>query len=279
MNFDPSKPWAGRVPLETVCRNPEQPRKRFDPAELAKLGASLKRRQQVPCPVIPYQTEKRPQVRWMLVDGERRWRAAQAAGLETLWVAYEPGVDAENIHESSLAANFCREGHTKMDTAAALKREIDAGKTRDELAAVVGKSESWVTTHLLLNDLVPALQQLLDPPTPKEQRISLTIAARLAGYPQERQFMLYKKHVAGRALTQAAHSLRVNEGAAKSSVSDVRYALGRIRYARAAVGELQLIRERMVKEMTREEADQALKVLEEIRTHVTQLTVDLRCVK
>lgn len=192
-------------------------------------------------------------------------------------MAYEPGVDETNIHESSLAANFNREGHTKMDTARALRREIEAGESVDDLAEVVGKGVSWVRQYLSLNDLVPELQEMLDS-TDKSRRLAVALGALLAGYPQEKQLTLYRKHVAGQGHEAARHSVRVSEGAARNHTSDSKWGLRRIAGAAAAVAELKTLREKIVKQMTKEEAEAGLVMLDEIRTGVISLAVDLRLV-
>lgn len=277
MEIDVNKTWTGRVALESVCRNPEQPRVYFDPVALDKLGASLKRRQQVPCPVVPFTDPKRPQIQWMLIDGERRWRAAQRAGLKTLWVAYNPGVDATNMHECSLAANFNREGHTKMDTARALQKEVDAGKTATELAAVTGKSEAWVSMHLMLMKLDPVLQELLDPPTPKDRRLSLVVAYELARRPLKKQMRLYTLYCQGKGEGAAVNMLRAKEGTAGGVTAsgraprasdDARYVLNRIKNAFQAVRELNALGPKVLKALDATKAAAGLEMLAQIRKEI-----------
>lgn len=277
MKIDLKQPWTGRVAVESVCRNPEQPRVHFDTASLDKLGASMKRRQQAPCPVVPFKDPKRPQIAWMLIDGERRWRAAQRAKLPELWVAYDPGVDASNIHECSLAANFNREGHTKMDTARALQREIDAGKTTAELAAVTGKSDSWVSMHLMLMKLDPVLQELLDPPTPKDRRLPLVVAYELARRPLAKQQRLYTLYCQGRSEGAAVNLIRAKEGTAGGTTvsgraarpsDDARYVLNRIKNAFQAVRELNALGPKVLKALDATKAAEGLEMLAKIRTEI-----------
>jgi ParB/RepB/Spo0J family partition protein len=280
MKIDLTQPWSGRVAVESVCRNTAQPRVHFDVPLLEKLGRSMKRKQQAPCPVIPYQDKHRPAVQWMLVDGERRWRAAQTVGLKTLWVCYEPGVTDENLHESSLAANFNREGHTKMDTARALQKEIDAGRTVDELADVVGKSNTWVTMHLSLMKLHAELQVMMDPPTPKDRRISLSVAGALSAYPKEKQMALFAKHCAGRKEGAALAVLRTSAGAARSSTrdTDAQYAFGRIKSAFQTVRELNVLGDKILGKLSPEKAAEALVMLEQIRADVVPIKLKLEAI-
>jgi len=279
MKLDLNKPWTGRVAVESVCRNPEQPRVHFDVPSLTKLGCSMKRRQQAPCPVIPHRDPKRPEIEWMLIDGERRWRAAQQVKLKTLWVCFEPGVTTANLHESSLAANFNREGHTKMDTARALQKELDAGSTKEELADVVGKSTAWVEMYLALNKLHPELQIMLDPPTAKERRIPLSIACNLAGYPQTKQMGLYEKHCRGRKEGGALTMLRVKAGApAAHRGSDARYVLGRIKGAMQAVRELNVLGDKILNKLSPDKAAEGVVMLEQIRAEVVPLKMKLEAI-
>jgi ParB family chromosome partitioning protein len=279
MKIDLKKPWSGRVPVESVCRNPEQPRVHFDTVSLDKLGASMKRRQQVPCPVLPHHDPKRPEIQWMLIDGERRWRASQRAKLETLWIAYDPGVTAENIHECSLAANFNREGHTKMDTAKALQREIDAGKTAAELAAVVGKSEAWVSQHLLLMKLDPVLQELLDPPTPKDRQLRMAVAVELARRPLAKQQKLYNVYCQGRSETEAVAMIRAKEGVVgrghdgptTRKTDDARYVLNRIKNAFQAVRELNALGTKVLNALDATKAAEGLEMLARTRSEIQKI--------
>jgi len=259
-----------------VCRNPEHPRVHFDVPSLVKLGGSMKRRQQAPCPVIPFTDAKRPEIQWMLIDGERRWRAAQTTNLKTLWVCYEPGVTKENLHESSLAANFNREGHTKMDTARALQKELDAGSTKEELAEVVGKSITWVQMYLDLNKLHPELQIMIDPPTPKDRRIPLTIASNLAAYPQNKQMGLYDKHCRGHREGSALTMLRVKAGAPPAARdTNAVFVMGRIRGAMRSVRELNVLGGKVLKRLTPDKAAEALVMLAQIQADVVPLKMEL----
>jgi ParB/RepB/Spo0J family partition protein len=193
-NFDASRPWAGMVPMESVVRNPEQPRADFPAAEIAALAISMKAGQAQPCTVIPFTDAKRPQVRWMLVDGECRWRAAQKNGMEELYVCYRPGVTQENLHRVSFASNFCRLSHTKEETAKAIEKEHKAGQTYEEIGAMVGKTAAWaLQTHQLLK-LHPQLLKYMDEADPATGRkLSLRVALLMVNQPPEKQLATYLK--------------------------------------------------------------------------------------
>lgn len=286
MKIDLKQPWTGLVAVESVCRNPEQPRVHFETTALDKLGASMKRRQQVPCPVVPFEDPKRPQIQWMLIDGERRWRAAQRVKLPELWVAYSPGVDDEDLHESSLAANFNREGHTKMETARALQREVQAGKTQEEVAAMVGKSDAWVNQYLTLMKLDPVLQELLDPPTPKDRRIRLTVAVELARRPLARQQRLYEMYCQGKSETAAVAMIRAkegvvgrgNDGPTSRRQDDVRHVLNCIKKGWQAVKELNALGPKVLKALDAAKAAEGLEWLAKIRTEMGPIKSELEAI-
>lgn len=179
---DFSKPWAGMVPLESVVRNPEQPRVRFPKEEIERLGESMSRPpgQTSPCTVIPYVSKVNARVAWMLVDGECRWRAAKEKGLPELYVSYKPGITVENLHLASFAANFCRTPHTKEETARAIDKERAAGRSYEDIAATVGKSHTWARAHHDLLKLHPRLLKWMDEPDPQVGRkLSMNVATQL----------------------------------------------------------------------------------------------------
>lgn len=272
MKIDLKEPWTGRVPVESICRNPGQPRVVFDSGALARLGKALRKRQQQPCRVIPHKDPHNSSIKWMLVDGERRWRAARSVKMENLWVCYEPGVDQDNIHESSLAANFNREGHTKMDTARALQKEIDQGKVVEDLAELVGWSETNVRNYLDLLKLHPEMQEMLDHKD-KERRLPLRVAIALARFPKDKQRKLYDQHVAGKREGDAITHLRVHAGGhnpRRDGGEDNRFVIRRIQGALTAVTNINQL-EDMIAKLSPDKAAAALVLLEKIRAETTTL--------
>lgn len=203
MKIDLRKPWAGMVPIESVVRNPEQPRVSFPAGEIAALAASLRAEAQVtPCAVMPSGKAVKPdkdgltQVgEWMLVDGEMRWRAARKAGLRELFICYRPGVTAENLHIVSFAANFCRTAHTKAETARAIDKERAAGRTYDAIGEIVGKTNAWACQHHQLLQLHPELLKFVDEPDPfTGRKLAMKNALLFVGQPHDRQLAVYRRH-------------------------------------------------------------------------------------
>src|ERR1700726_731353 len=137
------------LPLELISPNPRQPRGRFDEETLAALAASLGERG-VLQPVLV-----RPKAggTYELVAGERRWRAARLAGLDTIPALVRARADAEAL-ELALIENMAREDLNPIDEAracAALVEEL--GLTREEVGRRVGRGRVAVTNLMRLLDL------------------------------------------------------------------------------------------------------------------------------
>jgi ParB family chromosome partitioning protein len=146
------------IPVELVVPNPKQPRKAFDEAALEALAGSLRERG-VLQPVLV-----RPVAggTYELVAGERRWRAAQLAGLETIPALVRDRDDAEAL-EAALIENMAREDLNPVEEAracAALVEEL--GLTREVVGLRVGRSRVAVSNLLRLLDLPDEALELLE---------------------------------------------------------------------------------------------------------------------
>ena len=146
------------VPVELVVPNPRQPRRSFDEAALEALAASLRERG-VLQPVLV-----RPVVggTYELVAGERRWRAAQIAGLAEIPALVRDRDDAEAL-EAALIENMAREDLNPVEEAracAALVEEL--GLTRESVGRRVGRSRVAVTNLMRLLDLPDEALELLE---------------------------------------------------------------------------------------------------------------------
>ena len=186
------------IPVARIRRFANQPRKRFNRKHLRELGESMAQETQI-LPIMVVRVTDDPEHDYELVDGERRWRAAEMMGfplIKAVVKSREEIPSKQNQHTKSLVANFCREGHSHIEIATALIKEREAGKSPKELARMVGKSEVWVYSYLRLNNLEPSLKALLDPELPAEQQLGFQLATVLAGLPSNRQFDAYRE-VAG----------------------------------------------------------------------------------
>jgi ParB family transcriptional regulator, chromosome partitioning protein len=137
------------IALELVAPNPEQPRKRFDEDALQGLADSVKDRG-VLQPVL---VRPRPGGTYELVAGERRWRAAQLAGLETLPALVQKRDDAQSL-EVALIENMAREDLNPIEAARAVAALVEElGLTREEVGRRVGRSRVAISNLLRLLDL------------------------------------------------------------------------------------------------------------------------------
>jgi ParB family chromosome partitioning protein len=137
------------LPVELIVPNPRQPRRTFDEATLEALASSLRERG-VLQPVLV-----RPVAggTYELVAGERRWRAAQLAGLETLPALVQQRDDAQSL-EAALIENMAREDLNPIEAARAVAALVEElGLTREEVGRRVGRSRVAVSNLLRLLDL------------------------------------------------------------------------------------------------------------------------------
>jgi ParB/RepB/Spo0J family partition protein len=268
-DFDPGQPWTGYVPPEQVCANPDQPRKVFAEPELQALGMSMRISQEQPCTVVPAMLKGFPSVRWMLVDGERRWRAATAEGLPLLWVTYKPGVTAENIHRCSLTANFCRAGHTKMETCNAFAHELSLGATTLEIATSIGKSEASVLQYLALQKLHPELQAKLD--GPKGDRLPFATGVLLSKLPPEQQLKAWAANKDKPAMAQT-HAIRTTavKTAGYSDATNAQRITGMVSKALQTIQLLNGLGEIMMRSLTPNRAAKIKNMLTEMRGQAKQ---------
>ena len=145
------------LPVELITPNPKQPRRRFDEDTLQALAGSLGERG-VLQPVLV-----RPKAggTYELVAGERRWRAAQMAGLKTIPALVRARADAEAL-ELALIENMAREDLSPIEEAracAALVEEL--GLTREEVGRRVGRGRVAVSNLIRLLDLPDEVVELL----------------------------------------------------------------------------------------------------------------------
>ncbi len=139
------------VSLTDIEPNPDQPRKRFTPDEIASLAASI-REKGILQPIL-VRPNPREGVRYEIVAGERRWRAAQQAALHEVPVLVETFSDTEAL-EVALIENIQRVDLNPMEEAESYSRLIDAhGYTQEQLAEGVSKSRSHIANTLRLMKL------------------------------------------------------------------------------------------------------------------------------
>jgi ParB family chromosome partitioning protein len=145
------------VPPELIEPNPRQPRREFDEGALVSLADSLRERGVLqPILVRPVHGGT-----YELIAGERRWRAAQIAGLETVPALVRPHDDAESL-ELALIENMAREDLNPVEEARACALLVEElGLTREDVGRRVGRSRVAVSNLLRLLDLPDEVLDLL----------------------------------------------------------------------------------------------------------------------
>ncbi len=144
------------LPIEAIDRNPAQPRKRFEEAKLEELARSI-RQHGVVEPILV----RREGGRYRILAGERRWRAAQRAGLKEVPAVLREATEREAF-ELALVENLQREDLNAIEEAEAYEVLLeDHGLTQEKLAERVGKERSTVANALRLLRLPPEVREEL----------------------------------------------------------------------------------------------------------------------
>ena len=145
------------VAISAISPNPRQPRTHFDPAALNELIASIKEIGILQPPVVRQTTPGK----YELVMGERRFRAAKAAGLKTIPVIIRQTPDNELLREA-LIENIHRSQLNALEEAAAYSQLLtDFNCTHDELAQKLGRSRPLISNTIRLMNLPTSVQQKL----------------------------------------------------------------------------------------------------------------------
>lgn len=166
---------VARLPIASIRPLPGQPRRNFAEAAIAELAASIAARGLLQ-PII---VRPAPDgVGYQLVAGERRWRAAQRAGLHDI-PALVRTLDDSATYEIALVENVQRQDLNAIEEAVGYRRLIaDYGHSQDAIATLIGKSRSHVANLLRLLDLPDAVQTLV-----VEGALSMGHARALIGHP------------------------------------------------------------------------------------------------
>jgi ParB family chromosome partitioning protein len=182
------------VPRDQVFPDPDQPRRFFDEESLDGLVASLKEMGQL----MPLRV-RFVDGRMVIVDGERRWRAAKPAGLAQLAIIVEekPGTEAGTL-QRQLVLNCQREDFSPVEKAGAIRRLMDAtGWNASQVAERLGLSKATVCRLLQLLDLPESIKDRVD-----SGEISLTAANSLARVTDGEQQAALASQVASGRLTR-----------------------------------------------------------------------------
>jgi ParB family chromosome partitioning protein len=148
---------ARRAPIENLRPNPRNPRRMFTDDELDELSASIRERGIIqPIVVRALQDDK-----FEIIAGERRWRAAQRAGLHDVPIAVVEANDAQSL-EFAIIENVQRADLNPIEEASGyLALMDDFNRTQDEVAKIVGKSRPHVANTIRLLKLAEPVKQLV----------------------------------------------------------------------------------------------------------------------
>jgi ParB family chromosome partitioning protein len=151
---EPSTEGALEIPLDRVRPNPRQPRRQFDSAAMNELTESI-RTSGVIQPIVV----RRLGEDYELIAGERRWRAAQAAGLARIPAVVREATNEESL-ELALVENLLREDLNPIEAAEGYRQLLaDFGWTQEQLGQRIGKDRSSIANALRLLKLPDTIQE------------------------------------------------------------------------------------------------------------------------
>ncbi len=188
------------LPVGDISPSPDQPRSRFDDDSLGELAASIVE-VGILQPIVVSQSDDG----YVLIAGERRWRAAKAAGLDTI-PAVVRGSKGEATLVEALVENVQRQDLTPLEEAHAYRNLLENyGMNQEQVAARVGKSRPAVSNTLRLLNLPGPIQVMVD-----SGALSAGAARALLGVDDEK----YALHLADKAVKER-WSVRQVEDAVK----------------------------------------------------------------
>ncbi|MBQ8335431.1 MAG: ParB/RepB/Spo0J family partition protein [Tidjanibacter sp.] len=194
--------------IELITPNPKQPRTHFDDDALEELADSIATLGLIQ----PITVRREADGKYIIISGERRWRASRLAGRKTI-PAYVREADDKELHEMALVENIQRQDLNAMEIAISLQRLIDeCGVTQETVAQRVGKKRSTIANYLRLMQLSPEVQAAL-----KANLITMGHAKAIAGVEPEQQphgvKKVIKKELSVRATEQLVKKLADKQSA------------------------------------------------------------------
>ena len=191
-----------KVPVEEIIPNDFQPREQIDPASLEELTASIKENGIFQPVLLTREGEG-----YRLIAGERRWRAARAAGLTHVPAIVRKLTDVRRL-EAALIENLQREDLSPLEIARGYRLLMDKfDLTQQQVAARMGKKRSTVANFLRLLSLPPEIQEALDQGT-----IEVGHAKVFSGVkPEAAQKALFRKALARRLTVRELEALSREE--------------------------------------------------------------------
>ena len=200
-------PLLVEIPVGDLSTNPNQPRLHFDEESLQELSDSIRE-----IGVLqPLLVRKLADGSYQIIAGERRWRAAQRAGLATVPAVVKTTDDMSSV-EQALVENLHRQDLLPLEEAAAFQQVIDDfNLTHDAVAKRVGKSRASISNSLRLLTLPPAIQGLL-----ADGKLTAGHAKALLGSPDK----AYQEQIARRAADEGWSVRAVEEAIRDRGLED-----------------------------------------------------------
>jgi ParB family chromosome partitioning protein len=177
--------------IDSIFPNPDQPRKDFDPGKLEELAGSIREYGVLEPIVVTPRGD-----RFMIIAGERRWRASRLAGLTEMPVSV---IDADDdlVEELALLENVQREDLTIIEEAQAYKALLERGMSREELARKLGFKQPWrIDERLSLLNLTSEHRQMV-----AQGAIGNSQAFEMSRLSPHNQAVLFRKLRAGQLAT------------------------------------------------------------------------------
>ncbi len=203
------------VPISHIRPNAFQPRSHFDEESMSSLAASI-REVGLLQPVLVREVDDEEES-YELIAGERRWRAARRAGLQTIPVLVQPDTGDVTSLEQALVENLHREDLNALEEAAAYQQLIDEfGLTHEQVATRMGKGRATVTNTLRLLQLPAGAQRAL-----AERTISAGHARALLGTPDRALQDKLVEQITSEGLTVRAVEEIVRAGAPIRDITPV----------------------------------------------------------
>lgn len=143
-----------RLKLEKIVADPRQPRKHFDEAELRRLADSIEKHGLLQ-PILVRPAENGF---YMIVHGERRYRACKIAGIVNIHCGVRNDLSEEQIRDIQLTENLQRNNLSDIELALEFQRRRNEGKTDKQIAEDIGKTRSFVTQRIQLLTLPKQIQ-------------------------------------------------------------------------------------------------------------------------
>lgn len=197
---------VNEIPIDRIEANPDQPRTLFDPEALEELSISIKE-----LGIIQPITVRKNGDKFQIISGERRYRAAKLAGLDTVPV-FVRLADDQTMLEMALVENIQREELDPIEIALSYQRLIEECElTQEAMSDRVGKKRSTITNYLRLLKLQPLIQAGL-----RDKMIAMGHARALINVEQEEdQLKLYQeiigKELSVRQVEEAVRKLKTGK--------------------------------------------------------------------